>query len=79
MRAQQKQGNGYEQQKLFGGRILVAVVDLLPHVEVVVGAGVEVKGHALHVVKHYIGAGHVEDVGEGPASFLRHARKGVED
>ena len=79
MRAQQKQRNGHEQQKFLSRRILVAVVDLLPHVEVVVGAGVEIEGHALHVVEHYVRTAHVEDVCEGPAGFLRHARKRVED
>lgn len=52
MRAQQEQDNGHAQQKLLGGRVLGAVVDLFPHVQVVVGAAVELKGHAPDVVEH---------------------------
>ena len=79
VRAEQKQGYRHEQQKLLGGRVLVAVVDLLPHVEVVVGARIKIKGDALHVVEHQVRAGHVGDVGQRPARFLRHAGEGVED
>ena len=54
MRAEQKQQYGHYQQELLRRRVLVAVVDLLPHVEVVVGAGVELEGHALHPVEHEV-------------------------
>lgn len=73
VRAQQEQRNGHEQQELLGRGVLVAVVYLLPHVEVVVGARVEVEGHALHVVEHQVAAGHVGDVGQRPGGLLRHA------
>ena len=66
MRAKQKQQYRHYQQELLRGRILIAVIDLLPHVEVVVGAGVELKGHALHPVKHEVGPEHVGYVGERP-------------
>ena len=79
MRAQQEQHHRHGQQELLGGRVLVAVVDLLPHVEVVVGAGVELEGHALHPVEHDVGAEHVGDVGERPGGFLADAREGVEE
>ena len=32
--------------------ILVTIIDLLPHVEIVIGAGIEVKGYAAHPVEH---------------------------
>ena len=54
MGADQEQTDGDEEQKLLGGGVLVAVVDLLPHVEIVVGARVEVEGHAADIVKHEI-------------------------
>lgn len=60
---EQEQDNRHAEEELLGGRVLVAVVDLLPHVEVVVGAGVELEGHALHVVEHEVRAEHVGDVG----------------
>lgn len=71
MRADQEQTYRHRQQELLGRCILVLVVDLLPHVEVVVGAGVEFEGNAAHVVEHQVGGEHVCDVGEGPAGLLR--------
>lgn len=66
VRGQQKQNNGHAEQELLGGRVLGTVVDLLPHVEVVVGAAVELKGHAPDVVEHDVRADHVRDVGQRP-------------
>ena len=63
MRAQQEQNHGGDQEEFLGGRVLVAVVDLFPHVQVVVGAGVELEGDALHPVEHQVRAEHVRDVG----------------
>jgi len=77
MRAQQKQQDRHREQEFLRRRILVPVVDLLPHVEVVERAGVEVERNALHVVEHEIRAGHVRDVGECPGGFLRDAGDGV--
>ena len=70
MRAKQEQHDGHAEQELFRRCILVSVVDLLPHAQVVVGARVELEGHAADVVEHEIGAGDVEDVGEGPGQLL---------
>ena len=71
--ADEEEQDGHAEQELLGGGVLGAVVDLLPHVEVVVGPRVEVEGHALHVVEHEVRAGHVGDVGHGPRRLLRHA------
>lgn len=37
----------HRQQKFLGGRVLVPVVDLLPHVQVVVGSRVELEWYSL--------------------------------
>ena len=66
MRAQQKQHNRHAQQKLLRRRILVPIVDLLPHVEVIVGASIELEWYATHPVEHQVGTKHVGDVGERP-------------
>lgn len=66
MRAEQKEHYGHRQEELLRRRVLVAVVDLFPHVEVVVGSGIELERHASDVMEHKVGAGHVGDVGEGP-------------
>lgn len=57
--ADEKENDWNAEQKLFGGGILVAAVDLLPHVQVVVSSGVELKGHTSHPVEHEKGASHV--------------------
>lgn len=54
VRAQQKQHDRHAQQELLGGCVLIPVVDLLPHVQIVVGAGVEFKGHSPHPVEHQV-------------------------
>ena len=52
VRAQQEEQNRNDQQELLRGCILISVVDLLPHVEVVVGASVELKGDSADPVEH---------------------------
>jgi len=64
--AEKKQENGYAQQEFLSWRVLISVVDLFPHVQVVVGAGVELEWYASNPMKHEIGAKHVDYVGEGP-------------
>jgi hypothetical protein len=71
--------NGYAQKELFGWRILVAIVDLLPHVQIVVCASVKLEWYASDPVEHEIGSEHVDDIGEGPRNLLRDARDYVEE
>jgi hypothetical protein len=70
--------NGYAEKELFGRRILVAVVDLLPHVQIVVCARVKLERHPSDPVEHEVGSEHVDDIGEGPRHLLRHPRHYVE-
>lgn len=79
VRAEQKQDDRHAQQELFGRRILIAIVNLLPHVEIVVGAGIELEGNPLHVVEHEVGAKHICDVGERPRGLLAYARHSIEE
>ena len=79
MSREEEEQDGHAEQEFLGGCVLVTVVNLLPHVEVVVGPGVEVEGYAAHPVEHDVGASHVGDVGHGPRRLLRHARDRVED
>lgn len=71
MCADQEQTYRHRQQELLRWRVLVLVVDLLPHVEVVVGASVELEGYAAHVVEHEIGGEHVGGIDERPGGLLR--------
>lgn len=75
--AEEEKHDRHAEQELLSGCILVAVVDLLPHVEIVIGAGVEFEWDAPHPVEHEEGSEHVADIGEGPWSFLRDARNDV--
>lgn len=70
MSAEQEEHDGYSEEELLRWCILIPVVDLLPHVEVVVGAGVEIKRDPSHVVEHQIRAEHVRDVGQRPGCLL---------
>lgn len=54
MSAEEKQRDGDAEEELFGRRVLSSIVDLLPHVEVVKGAAVEVKGNAADMMEHEI-------------------------
>lgn len=71
--AQKKEHNGYTQEKLLGRSILGAVVDLLPHVEIVVGSSVELEWHPTDVVKHDVRAKHIRNVGQRPGRLLGYA------
>ena len=77
--AQKEEHNGDAEEKLLGGRILSAIVDLLPHVEVVVGARIEVEGDPAHPVEHDVRPRHVGDVCQRPGELLRDAGDDVEE
>ena len=79
MRAHKEQHNRHGKQILLGRSKLLLVVYLLPHVQVVVCARVEVEGDAAHPVEHDVAAGHVGEVGERPGDFLRDAGDDVEE
>lgn len=68
MRAGEEQTDGYTQQEFLGRSELVAVIHLLPHVEVVEGSRVEFEGDAPDPVEHQVRAEHVGEIREGPGS-----------
>lgn len=75
--AEEEEHDRYAEQELLSRCILVAVVDLLPHVEIVIGTGIKFERNAPHPVEHEERSEHVADVGKGPRSFLRDARDDV--
>lgn len=79
MSADEEQGNGNAQKEFFGRRVLGAIVDLLPHIEVVKGAAVEVEWNATDMVEHDVGAKHVGHVGQCPRGLLGDAWEGIVD
>jgi len=52
MCAQKEEHNGHAKQELFGGRVLGSIINLLPHVQVVVGTSVKLEGNSSNVVEH---------------------------
>lgn len=74
MRTQEEEYDGNAEQEFLGRCVLCAVVDLLPHIQVVVSAAVEVEWHATDVVEHDIRAEHVGYVGQRPGSLLGDTR-----
>lgn len=61
--AQKKEYDRNAKQKLLGRRILCPIVDLLPHVQVVVSTTVEIKRHTTNPMEHDVGSEHVTNVG----------------
>lgn len=70
MRAQEEKDDGHAKEKLLGRRVLRAIVDLFPHVQVVVGSAVELKRRTAYPMEHDIRAEHVRDIRQGPRGFL---------
>lgn len=66
MCTEEEKTDWYTKQELLSRGILVPVVDLLPHVQIVVSASVELERNTPHPVEHDEGAKHVADVGESP-------------
>jgi hypothetical protein len=66
MRANEEQHYGHGKEEFLGRRVLVPVIDLLPHVEVVEGTAVEIKGYAADMVKHEVRSKHVRHVRQRP-------------
>lgn len=57
--AEQKQNDRHAKQKLLRRRVLVSVVDLLPHIQVVVSSRVELERDAANPMEHEVGAKHI--------------------
>lgn len=70
MCAHQEQTNWHGHEEFLRRCVLVFVVDLFPHVQVVVRAGVEFERDSANVVEHEICGEHVGGVDEGPAGLL---------
>lgn len=77
VRAQEEQHDRHAEQEFLGRRVLGSVVDLFPHVQVVVCPSIEFKRHSSNVVEHEVRSSHVRDVRQRPGCLLRHARHDV--
>lgn len=79
MRARKKEADGHAQEEFLRRRELIAVIHLLPHVEVVVGSSVEFERYAADPVEHEIGTKHVGDVGQRPCRIALYAGDDAEE
>lgn len=77
--AQQEKHDRHSEQEFLRRSILIAIVDLLPHVQMIVCARIEFERNSSHPMEHKIGASHVGDVGQRPGDFLSDARNDVEE
>lgn len=50
----QEEDDWHRHEVFFRRCVLVSVVDLLPHVEIIVGTSVEVEGNPAHPVEHQV-------------------------
>ena len=66
MCAKEEETDGHAEQELLRWSVLVPVIDLLPHIEIVVSTGIEFEWDAPHPVEHEERAEHVADVGKRP-------------
>lgn len=66
MSTQEEKHNWDAEKELFSGGVLVSVIDLFPHVQVIVGSRIKFKRHPSNPMEHEERAKHVGDVGECP-------------
>lgn len=52
--AQEEEDYRNTQEEFLRRSVLIPVIDLLPHVQIVVGSSVEFEGHASDPVKHQV-------------------------
>ena len=50
--AQQKQNNWYAEKEFLRRRVLSSIVNLFPHIQIIVGAGVKLERHAAYPMEH---------------------------
>jgi hypothetical protein len=62
MGTEKKQHYRHTEQEFLSRRVLSAIVDLFPHIEIVVSASVKFKGYTSDPMEHEEGAEHVGDV-----------------
>lgn len=71
--AQEEEHDRDAEQEFLGGSVLGPIIDLLPHVQVVIGTPIELEGNSADIVEHDVRAKHVCYVGQCPRGLLRHA------
>lgn len=78
MRAEKEKQYWNAEEKFLCGGVLISIVDLFPHIQIVVSTSVEFERHAAHIMKHEVGAEHIRNVGQRPRCFLRDTGNDVE-
>lgn len=77
MGAEEEEDDGNAEKELLGGGVLSAIVDLLPHVQVVERAAIKLERDSSNVVEHDVRSEHVRNVGQRPRRLLRNARDDI--
>jgi len=66
MSAEEKKEDRDTQKEFLGRSVLISVVDLLPHVEIVIGTSIEFERDSPYPMKHKERYKHISDVGQRP-------------
>lgn len=77
--AYQEKRYRHKHQELFRGRVLVAIIDLLPHGKIIVGAQVELKGRSFDLMEHDIRSDIVSQIRECPTPVIVEHQNKVEE
>ena len=64
--AQKEEDYRHTQEELLRRSVLIPIVDLLPHVQIVVSPSVEFEGDASDPVEHQVRTKHVDNVDQRP-------------
>ena len=70
VRTQKKQHNRYAEKEFLCWSVLSSIINLLPHIQIVVSASVKLEGHSPHPVEHEERSKHVRYIRQGPGRFL---------
>lgn len=79
MSTEEEQHHRYAEEKFLRRGVLIAIVNLLPQIQVIVRAGVEFKWDPSDPMEHEVRAKHVRDIGQCPGGLLRHPWDDVEE
>ena len=77
--AKKEQHDWYTKKEFLRGRVLGSIINLLPHVQIVVGPGIELKWHASDPMEHEEGSKHIGYIRHGPRRLLGNSWDYVEE
>jgi hypothetical protein len=74
VRTQKKQHNRYAEKEFLCRSVLSPIINLFPHIQIVVSAGVKLEGYSPDPMEHEERSKHVRYIRQGPGRFLGYSR-----